>query len=48
MTSASGTFIVTEFTGAGSTSVPIVSAGSISGLKLDLRAKGKTNSANDA
>jgi hypothetical protein len=47
MTSASGTFTVTAFTGAGSTSVPIISTGTISGLKLDLRAKGKTNSAND-
>lgn len=47
MTSASGTFTVTAFTGAGSTSVPIISTGTLSGLKLDLRAKGKTNSAND-
>ena len=47
ITSSSGEFTVKAFSGSGSASVPIISTGVISGLKLDLRAKGKSNSASD-
>lgn len=49
ITSSVGEFVVEEYTtGSGTTnSVPIISTGSVSGLKLDLRAKGKSNTASD-
>lgn len=47
ITSSAGEFTVKAFTGGGDGSVPMISIGASSGLKLDLRAKGKSNSASD-
>ena len=47
ITSNSGEFTVEAFSGGAGGSVPSISTGAISSLKLDLRAKGKSNSSSD-